>query len=134
MSTGDNGRDVSFFQVQSVFVDISKHASSFFSLWIQLRVIPIRRELMSQEKNYLRSITYTAILIQALGTKPQTAYVDLGYRNVDKDNLGLDIKYRGKFNSLTDDEKKSLKRRQAIVPIIGHLELDHRMNRCHLKG
>jgi IS5 family transposase len=48
--------------------------------------------------------------------------------------LGLDIKHRGKFNSLTDDEKKSLKRRQAIEPIIGHLKADHRMNRCHLTG
>ena len=72
--------------------------------------------------------------MQALGTKPQTAFVDLGYRGVDKDNLGLDIKHRGKFNSLTDEEKKSLKRRQAIEPIIGHLKADHRMNRCHLKG
>jgi hypothetical protein len=44
-------------------------------------------------------------------------------------NLGLDIKHRGKFNSLTDDEKKSLKRRQPIEPIIGHLKADHRMNR-----
>jgi IS5 family transposase len=79
-------------------------------------------------------VEQAAILMQALGTKPQTAFVDLGYRGVDKDNLGLDIKHRGKFNSLTDDEKKSLKRRQAIEPIIGHLKADHRMNRCHLKG
>jgi IS5 family transposase len=35
---------------------------------------------------------------------------------------------------LTDEEKKLLKRRQAIEPIIGHLKADHRMNRCHLKG
>ena len=53
---------------------------------------------------------------------------------MDKDNAGLDIKHRGKFKSLTDEEKKSLKRRQAIEPIIGHLKADHRMNRCHLKG
>jgi IS5 family transposase len=79
-------------------------------------------------------VEQAAILMQALGTKPQTAFVDLGYRGVDKDNLGLDIKHRGKFKSLTDDEKKSLKRRQAIEPIIGHLKADHRMNRCHLKG
>jgi IS5 family transposase len=53
---------------------------------------------------------------------------------VDKDNLGLDIKHRGKFKSLTNEEKNSLKRRQAIEPVIGHLKADHRMNRCHLKG
>lgn len=35
--------------------------------------------------------------------------------------------------SLTEQEKKMLKRRQAIEPIIGHLKADHRMNRCHLK-
>jgi IS5 family transposase len=31
-------------------------------------------------------------------------------------------------------ERKLLKRRQAIEPIIGHLKSDNRMNRCHLKG
>jgi IS5 family transposase len=79
-------------------------------------------------------VEQAAILMQATGMKPETAYVDLGYRGVDKDNAGLDIKHRGKFKSLTDEEKKSLKRRQAIEPIIGHLKADHRMNRCHLKG
>ncbi len=79
-------------------------------------------------------VEQAAILMQATGMKPATAYVDLGYRGVDKDNAGLDIKHRGKFKSLTEEEKKSLKRRQAIEPIIGHLKADHRMNRCHLKG
>ncbi|WP_258304850.1 transposase, partial [Escherichia coli] len=31
-------------------------------------------------------------------------------------------------------ERKLLRRRQAIEPIIGHLTADHRMGRCHLKG
>jgi IS5 family transposase len=52
---------------------------------------------------------------------------------VDKANPDIDIKHRGKFKSLTDEDKKDLKRRQAIEPIIGHLKADHRMNRCHLK-
>jgi IS5 family transposase len=72
--------------------------------------------------------------MQATGIKPETACVDLGYRGVDKDNLNLDIKHRGKFKSLTDEEKKLFKRRQAIEPIIANLKADHRMNRCHLKG
>ena len=38
------------------------------------------------------------------------------------------------FKSLTDEERKNLKRRQAIEPIIGHLKTDHRMDRCYLKG
>jgi transposase, IS5 family len=53
---------------------------------------------------------------------------------VDQASPGIDIKHRGKFKSLTEQEKKMLKRRQAIEPIIGHLKADHRMNRCHLKG
>jgi IS5 family transposase len=57
-----------------------------------------------------------------------------GYRGVDKDNPGLDIKHRGKWKSLAKPEIKLLKRRQAIEPIIGHLKADHRMYRCHLKG
>jgi hypothetical protein len=75
-----------------------------------------------------------SILMQATGMKPQTVYVDLGYRGVDQANPGIDIKHRGKFKSLTQEERKNLKRRQAIEPIIGHLKADHRMNRCHLQG
>ena len=79
-------------------------------------------------------VEQAGILMQATGMKPQTVYVDLGYRGVDQANPGIDIKRRGKFKSLTDQEKKMLKRRQAIEPIIGHLKADHRMNRCHLRG
>ena len=74
------------------------------------------------------------ILMQDTGMKPVTAYVDLGYRGVDEDNPGVDIKHRGKAKSLTAKERKLLKRRQAIEPIIGHLKDDHGMDRCHLKG
>ena len=79
-------------------------------------------------------VEQASILMQATGVMPQTAIVDLGYRGVDKDNQNLDIKHRGKFKSMTEQERKLLKRRQAIEPIIGHLKADHRMNRCHLKG
>ncbi len=79
-------------------------------------------------------IEQASILMQATGVRPETAYVDLGYRGVDKDNPGIEIKHRGKFKSLTAEERTLLKRRQAIEPIIGHLKSDHRMNRCHLKG
>ena len=63
-------------------------------------------------------------------------YADLGYRGrtVEKDNPDVNIKHRGKYNRLTDKEKRLLKRRQAIEPIIGHMKSDNRMNRCHLKG
>lgn len=75
-----------------------------------------------------------SILMQDTGITPSTAYVDLGYRGVDADNPGIAIKHRGKFKTLTNQEKKLLKRRQAIEPIIGHLKADHRMDRCSLKG
>jgi len=74
------------------------------------------------------------ILMQDTGVKPTTAYVDLGYRGVDADNPGVAIKHRGKYKTLTAQERKLLRRRQAIEPIIGHLKSDHRMDRCHLKG
>jgi len=72
--------------------------------------------------------------MQETGQEPLTAYVDLGYCGVDADNSGIAIKHRGKFKTLTDQERKLLKRRQAIEPIIGHLKADHRMDRCYLKG
>lgn len=79
-------------------------------------------------------IEQASILMQATGMTPQTAYVDLGYRGTDQANPAISIKHRGKFKSLNPQERKWLKRRQAIEPIIGHLKSDHRMNRCHLKG
>ena len=74
------------------------------------------------------------ILMQETGVQPSTVYVDLGYRGVDADNPGIAIKHRGKFKTLSPQERKLLKRRQAVEPIIGHLKSDHRMNRCPLKG
>lgn len=79
-------------------------------------------------------IEQSAILMQGLGVKPEVVYADLGYRGVDKDNPDIEIKHRGKDKRLTDEERRLLKRRQAIEPIIGHLKEDHRMDRCHLKG
>jgi IS5 family transposase len=63
----------------------------------------------------------------------RNVYVDLGYRGVDADNPTVSIKHRGKSKRFTEQERRLLKRRQAIEPIIGHLKADHRMNRCHLK-
>lgn len=74
------------------------------------------------------------ILMQDSGAKPATAFVDLGYRGVDGDNPDVHIVHRGKSKRISGQERKLLKRRQAIEPIIGHLKSDHRMDRCHLKG
>ena len=74
------------------------------------------------------------ILMQDSAAKPATAFVDLGYRGVDAQNLDVHIVHRGKAKRISEQDKKLLKRRQAIEPIIGHLKTDHRMDRCHLKG
>lgn len=79
-------------------------------------------------------IEQSTTLMQSLGVKPEVVCADLGYRGVDKDNPDIEIKHRGKDKRLSDEERKLLKRRQAIEPIIGHLKADHRMDRCHLKG
>lgn len=76
----------------------------------------------------------TANLLQDTGRAPKQVIVDLGYRGVDADNPGVQIIHRGKYRSLTDHEKRLLKQRQAIEPLIGHTKSDHRMNRCWLQG
>ena len=76
----------------------------------------------------------TRNLLQDLGRSPKQVIVDLGYRGVDADNPGVQIIHRGKYKSLSDHEKRFLKRRQAIEPLIGHTKADHRMDRCWLHG
>ena len=76
----------------------------------------------------------TANLLQDTGRVPRQVVVDLGYRGVDADNPGVQIIHRGKYKSLSDHEKKLLKRRQAIEPLIGHTKADHRMDMCWLQA
>ena len=75
-----------------------------------------------------------SILMQDTHHQPATAFVDLGYRGVDADNLDVRIVYRAKSKRISEQDRKLLKRRQAIEPIIGHRKADHRMERCHRKG
>ena len=79
-------------------------------------------------------IGQTNTLIGASGKAIKEAYVDLGYRGVDKDNPGVRVVHRGRIKSMTKLERKRLKRRQAVEPVIGHVKHDHRMIRCHLIG
>jgi len=79
-------------------------------------------------------IEQTTNLLQDIGIKPTTAIVDLGYRGVDKDVAPVEVIHRGKFKSLSPKQRSWLKRRQAIEPLIGHTNADHRMERCWLKG
>ena len=70
----------------------------------------------------------TTILMQDSQVHPETVFVDLGYRGVDADNPEVRIVHRGKSRRISEQERKQLRRRQAIEPIIGHLKNDHRMD------
>lgn len=76
----------------------------------------------------------TTILLEDIGRRPKQVIVDLGYRGVDQDNPGVEIIHRGKYKTLTPQQRRWLKRRQAVEPAIGHLKSDHRMDRCWLQG
>jgi IS5 family transposase len=79
-------------------------------------------------------IEQSTILLEDIGVMPKQAVVDLGFRGVDEDNPGIEIIHRGKHKSLTAPQRRWLRRRQAIEPVIGHLKSDHRMDRCWLQG
>jgi len=74
------------------------------------------------------------ILTEDVGAQPKQVIVDLGFRGVDGANPGVEIIHRGKLKSLTDRQRRWLKRRQAVEPAIGHLKHDNGMDRCWLKG
>ena len=78
----------------------------------------------------------SSILLQDLpGTpQPKTALVDLGIRGVDPEVSSVHLIHRGKHKILISTQRRWLKRRQAIEPIIGHVKHDHGMRRCWLKG
>ena len=46
----------------------------------------------------------------------------------------VQIIHRGKFKSMDTQQRRWLKRRQAIEPAIGHTKSDNRMDRCWLGG
>lgn len=73
---------------------------------------------------------------QDIGVPVKQVIADLGFRGpeVDADNPGVQIIHRGRFKGLSQQERRWLKRRQAVEPAIGHLKSDHRLDRCWLKG
>ena len=75
-----------------------------------------------------------ANLTQDVSVKIKQVVADLGFRGVDADNPDKQIIHRGKFKSLSPQQKGWLRRRQAVEPAIGHLKSDHRMDRCWLQG
>ena len=73
-------------------------------------------------------------LLQDHAVKLKQIVVDMGFRGVDADNPDKQIIHRGKYKSLSPQQKGWLRRRQAVEPAIGHLKSDHRMDRCWLQG
>ncbi len=66
---------------------------------------------------------------------PKQVFVDLGYRGVDRDHPNVEVIHRRKYRSLTRQQRRCLRLRPAPVePTIGHLQADHRMDRCWLRG
>ena len=45
-----------------------------------------------------------------------------------------EIIHRGKYKTRTSQQRRWLKRRQAIEPMIGHAKSDNRLDRCWLQG
>jgi len=78
----------------------------------------------------------TANLTQDVNVPVEQVFADLAFRGpeVDADNPGVQIIHRGRLKSLSPQERRWLKRRQAVEPVIGHLKSDHRLDRCWLKG
>jgi IS5 family transposase len=69
------------------------------------------------------------------GQKPQTVFVDLGYRGhgAEDDAVQIQVVPR-KRRHLAKSLRGWMNRRAAIEPVIGHLKTDHRMQRNRLKG
>ena len=74
-------------------------------------------------------------VFEITGTFPREAYCDKGYRGKDRHKeipCAIHIPGMNKENSVR--VKKKLKRRNAIEPIIGHLNSDYGMDRNYLRG
>lgn len=87
---------------------------------------------MSKKAGHLQ----TAILLQDLpgSPTPHTAIVDLGYRGVDAEVTPVKVIHRGRIKTMNRRQRRMLKRRQAVEPVIGHVKADHGMRRNWLKG
>lgn len=78
----------------------------------------------------------TRILLESVpgDPKPTTVLTDLGYRGVDIEIAPAKLIHRSKYKTLSARQRKWLKRRQAVEPVIGHVKADHGLRRCWLKG
>lgn len=68
------------------------------------------------------------------GCSPSFAYVDRGYRGYTGNFFGTKIYHQGQRRGLCKATRNWLRRRSRIEPLIGHLKVDHRMDRNFLLG
>jgi len=68
-----------------------------------------------------------------IGTEPERAYVDKGYRGHEAPKP-LRVFRSGQKRGVHGEIKRELRRRSAVEPIIGHVKNEHRMGRNYLKG
>lgn len=67
------------------------------------------------------------------GIVPERCYVDRGYRG-HKIGGETEVFIAGRRRGLTPTMRRELRRRSAVEPMIGHMKLDGKLDRNHLKG
>jgi transposase, IS5 family len=81
-----------------------------------------------------QQLEQTSILLEGTGKVPKQVVVDLGHRGGGPRQSRRRDHPPGKSRSLTQQQRRWLKRRQAVEPAIGHLKSNNRMDRCWLRG
>lgn len=69
--------------------------------------------------------------VSVVGAASETVYMDLGYRAIDAEIPRCSLRHQGKYICFTELERRLLKRRSSVEPVIWHLKSDHGKNRCH---
>ena len=64
--------------------------------------------------------------------KPETCFVDRGYKGSGVEDVRVLI--AGQKRGVPPSEKRWMRRRNSVEPVIGHLKSDGKMRRCFLKG
>jgi len=67
------------------------------------------------------------------GIEAKRIHVDKGYRGHNHPNK-FKVWISGQVRRVTKTIRREMKRRAAIEPVIGHVKIDHRMDRNYLKG
>jgi transposase, IS5 family len=81
-----------------------------------------------------QTLAPTLIQVERLtGTTPARCYVDRGYRGHGVSG-GTTVFVAGRQRGITPTIKRELRRRSAIEAMIGHMKLDGKLARNHLKG